>query len=809
MTSAIEQFSAALAQRGIIAHNVIADGELHRADVNVENGRQDAAYVLHLDGMPAGGFENHRDGLGWENWKADVGRSLSVAELNVQRSRIKAAKRKNAAAREARRAEARRRANHIWREASPANGHAYLKRKGVSGIGARQRGQSLVLPLCDDAGELHSLQFVGEDGRKLFLRDGQTRGHYLLIGEPTQTICIAEGYATGLSVHEASANAVAVAYDCGNLEPVAVALRKKFPKSELVLCADDDCQTPGNPGLTKATEAARAVGGLLAVPAFGPDRPDSATDFNDLAQYRGAEAVARAVANAKALDSAEGHSGAPDAPAPDQTRRVAELAVLPVLDYEQIREGEAKRLGMRVSVLDAEVRRLRSATRGDAGVGQPLQFAQREPWSEPVDGAALLDSLAASARRYLILLEHADVALALWVVFTYILDAVDTAPILAILSPEKQCGKTTALDWLSRLVHRHLATSNILPAALFRSIEKWRPTLLIDEADSFLRENDELRGVLNSGHTRATGFVIRTVGEEHEPRQFSTWGAKAIALIGKLPDTLADRSIPIQMRRKLPSERVHKLRGRPELDALECIACQCARFAADNLAAVKEAEPQVPEGLSDRAADGWTPLLAIADVAGGRWPMLAREAASVLSGATPGGDSLKVELLRDVRGIFTKREVDRIASSDLVEALVADPERPWAEYNHGKAITQRQLARLLGAFGIVSGPVRLSEGRNLKGYKIDSFADAFARYLPPSDPSHSHEQGLARVVTDRASVTEASCDGSLYPSQASIAVACDGVTDQEPPWSEAEAVADADATNVVPSAPIDDDVEAF
>jgi hypothetical protein len=162
-----------------------------------------------------------------------------------------------------------------------------------------------------------------------------------------------------------------------------------------------------------------------------------------------------------------------------------------------------------------------------------------------------------------------------------------------------------------------------------------------------------------------------------------------------------------------------------------------------------------------------------------------------------------------VRGIFTKRKADRIASSDLAEALVADPERPWAEYIHGKAITQRQLAKLLGAFGIVSGPVRLSDGRNLKGYKIESFADAFARYLSPSDPSHRHEQGLARVVTDLVSVAEASCDGSIYPSQASIGAACDGVTDQKPPSSGAGVVDDTDPTNMAPSAPIGDDMEVF
>jgi Protein of unknown function (DUF3631) len=158
--------------------------------------------------------------------------------------------------------------------------------------------------------------------------------------------------------------------------------------------------------------------------------------------------------------------------------------------------------------------------------------------------------------------------------------------------------------------------------------------------------------------------------------------------------------------------------------------------------------------------------------------------------ATPDGDSIKVELLRDVRAVFTAREQDRLASTDLAEALATDPERPWAEYNRGKPMTVRQLARLLNAFGIVSGTVRFADDKTFKGYKLEDFADTFSRYLPPFDPSHRHTQALARVVTNKSNVTNESCDGSLLASQTSTGAACDGVTDENPPKTREEGIGD-------------------
>ena len=188
-----------------------------------------------------------------------------------------------------------------------------------------------------------------------------------------------------------------------------------------------------------------------------------------------------------------------------------------------------------------------------------MEFPEPEPWPERVDGAALLTEMAGLFKRHIILPEGAEIILPLWTLHTWCIDDVSISPILAITSPEKRCGKTSLLSLLAKLVKRPLPTSNITSAALFRSVDLWSPTLLVDEADTFLRDSDELRGIINSGHTRGGAFVVRTTGDDHEPRCFSTWGAKVVALIGLLPGTLLDRSITVAMKRKNKNEKAARL----------------------------------------------------------------------------------------------------------------------------------------------------------------------------------------------------------------------------------------------------------
>lgn len=348
-------------------------------------------------------------------------------------------------------------------------------------------------------------------------------------------------------------------------------------------------------------------------------------------------------------------------------------------------------------------------------------------WPTPVSGAELLDDLTTIIRRHVIADPATINAAALWIVFTWFIDVVGVAPIANITAPEKRCGKTVMLAVFARLACRPLAVSNIASASLFRSLELWTPTLLIDEVDSFLAEHDGARGILNAGFTRDTAFVIRCVGDNHIPSRFNVWGAKALCGIGKLADTLADRSIPLRLRRKLTGERTTKIRHASPTTFAELVG-KLARFAIDNREAIRTARPAEVEGLNDRANDCWEPLLAVAELAGGNWPRLARIAAATLHGLEEDTPSIGAELLASIRDAFDNRRADRLSTADLLEALAEDEEAPWAAWNRGKPMTPHQLAKRLGDFGIKPATLRI-EYRTAKGYKREQFEESFARYL--------------------------------------------------------------------------------
>jgi len=425
--------------------------------------------------------------------------------------------------------------------------------------------------------------------------------------------------------------------------------------------------------------------------------------------------------------------------------KIARLTTLKPFDYDRLRESEAKDLGIRVATLDAEVKRLRRAEAEDGGTF----LEDPQPWPDQVDGADLLDRLTATAKAHLVLPSGAAEVLALWTLFTHAHDAFSVSPVLCATSPTPACGKTTLLTLLGGIVPRPLTASNISPAALFRAVEKWSPCVLVDEADTFLRDDDELRGILNSGHSRANAFVIRTQGDEHEPKRFSTWAPKAIALIGKLPATLASRAVHIELRRMRADEYVRPLRL-DRLDHLPPLQQQAARWAADNAAQLYRADPEMPAALFGRAADNWRPLIAIADLAGGTWPKKARSIAATM-GAAQAEQTLGIMLLEDVRAVFHKRKADRLASSEIVEALTAMEHRPWPEFSRGKPITPRQLAKLLDPFGVTPGTIR-SGTVTTKGYYLSAFDDAFERYIPsksvtPSQPLENKENDSLLSVT--------------------------------------------------------------
>ncbi|MGE5141448.1 MAG: AAA family ATPase [Rudaea sp.] len=312
------QFRDAIARAGLTPpDNIRADGELHRFASNGKRGDDAGWYVFHANGIEAGCFGDWRTGQS-QSWRANIGRKLSPVEA-AELTRLAAeAKAKRKADEAKRHAEARERATATWQAAIPARAdHPYLAAKGIEPHGIRQCGDDLIIPMRDASGELHSLQTIAPDGTKLFAAGGRVTGCYFAIDKPGDVICISEGFATAASVHEATGNPVAVAFNAGNLTAVARELRAKFPDARIIVCADDDYRTPGNPGRTKASEAASAVGGLLAIPDFGDDRPEGATDFNDSYRHCGAEAVGRAVANARVPEAIEGRQATQNAVAVD------------------------------------------------------------------------------------------------------------------------------------------------------------------------------------------------------------------------------------------------------------------------------------------------------------------------------------------------------------------------------------------------------------------------------------------------------------------------------------------------------------
>jgi len=295
------QFINAIQQSGMTPPSqIIADGDIHRFSSNGKSNDEAGWYVLHDDGIAAGSFGDWRTGI-TQTWCADIGRQLTNAEQAAHSARIKAMKDKREADDIKSKAEAKTRANDIWSKSVSVTDHAYLTKKGVKAYGIKQSNDALVIPLRAD-GEIQSLQFINADGTKRFLTDGRIKGCYFSIGKPQDVIYICEGYATGVSIYEATGAAVVVAFNAGNLLTVSQAIRAKYPTIKLVMCADDDANQTG---VTKANEAASVVGGYVVIPDFGESRPEKATDFNDLHQLKGLEAVKLGVAQVARVQIAE------------------------------------------------------------------------------------------------------------------------------------------------------------------------------------------------------------------------------------------------------------------------------------------------------------------------------------------------------------------------------------------------------------------------------------------------------------------------------------------------------------------------
>ena len=373
---------------------------------------------------------------------------------------------------------------------------------------------------------------------------------------------------------------------------------------------------------------------------------------------------------------------------------------------------------------------------GETLQGSEYRPEQTEPWRQAVDPAEVLDAVADTYDAYVYAGPHVMTVLTLWTAFTHVFDAFGVCPILDISSPTKRCGKSTAV-----VVARHLAASpllsgNITAASLFRAVEAWKPTLLIDEADTFLKMAAELKGIVNSGHTRDTAFVIRSEGDRNEPRIFSTWAPKLVAAIGRLPETIEDRSIRVVLARKPTSVA--------KADAFDPVAVREAcgevrrrlvRFVLDHLDEIASAEVERPAGLHDRAWNNWRPLFAIASVAGPEWAERCLGAAFELSGSQEADNDYGVLLLRhtwEAMGSPVEQGA-RIATTDLIDVLVARDDAVWAKWWAHDAVEPLRrkavasaIAYRLKPFGI--GPEQLwIDEANVRGYRFNETFEACVR----------------------------------------------------------------------------------
>ncbi|MGD7708062.1 DUF3631 domain-containing protein [Microlunatus sp. Y2014] len=376
---------------------------------------------------------------------------------------------------------------------------------------------------------------------------------------------------------------------------------------------------------------------------------------------------------------------------------------------------------------------------------------QAQDQDQPIeDGAQLLALVRGAVTRYVVLPDaDAEVAVTLWIAATHAVPAWTHAARLVIRAPEKRCGKSRLLDLVEAMSHKPLMTANASSPAIYRSIGQFPndpPTILLDEGDTVFgpkagSDHEDLRGLLNAGHQRGRP-AIRYDAATRRVERIDTFAMAALAGIGAMPDTIEDRAVVIRMRRRAPGETVAPFRARRDGPALDQLRARLYQWVRAQLVPLELATPRMP--IEDRAADTWEPLIAIADLAGGGWPALARQAAVVLTdaGEVNAQQTTRTRLLGDCRTAF--RNAQALPSVELLRRLKDDPEAPWATYGH-VGLTPVRLAELLRDFDVQPDTIRFPkpgyeavDGQR-KGYYRNAFTDAWQRYCPTGDTGKSYQ----------------------------------------------------------------------
>ena len=380
----------------------------------------------------------------------------------------------------------------------------------------------------------------------------------------------------------------------------------------------------------------------------------------------------------------------------------------------------------------------------------------QEPLAEemPESGSELLSDVRSLVKRFCVFSsEHCLTAVTLWAAHTHIIEHLYTTARLALLSPEAASGKTRVLEVLDTLVPGSLLSLSASPASIFRLLAQEQITLLFDEVDAIWSRrgkddnHEDLRALLNAGYKRGSS-IPRCVGPKHEVTRFNVYCAVALAGLGDLPETIMSRSIIIRMRRRSPSEKVEPYRARFNAPQGHDLRARLESWAIAEGEKAADYIPNMPEGIVDRPAELWEPLLIVADLAGGDWPKLSRDACLALcKDAESQKASLGVRLLGDIKILFDKLKTDQVTTADLITHLTTDGERdePWLEADapwgdlYGKPISTRLLASLLKRYEVGPKKVRVSDTKTLQGYKLEDLHDAWLRYLPPVVPGEAEQ----------------------------------------------------------------------
>jgi putative DNA primase/helicase len=467
---------------------------------------------------------------------------------------------------------------------------------------------------------------------------------------------------------------------------------------------------------------------------------------------------------------------------------IQRLAKLNAIEYDRIREIEAELLRIRVATLDKEVAKARDALGGDAEPlkGRALEFYVPEPWPEPVNGAAVLDDAYAAIKRHMAIHDDLAAAATLWAAHVHVYDLFGHTPRLGITAPDAECGKTVLLSHIiGNLIPKPQPTENVSPAPFFRLAELHRPSFLIDECDVFFKQDSDLIGAINGGW-EPHGGVIRCIGDDHEPRHFSTHCPVAlggIKLEKVLPATTLSRSILIHLQRATPGEIAEPYDGRKHRQMILDIGRKLARWCRDNRMEIAEHDPVMPGNALNRRADKWRPLFIIAQIAGGNWP--SRAISAFLAEERDAGKKLStaLQLLSDIRDIIKPHE-HVIATEEMITRLCGIDESPWDDYNfrerdsERRRIQPRQISALLRDYKVRPGEVRVGAWHG-KGYKRTDLELAWNRYLSPILSATPRQTSNDAGFRDSASATLKNDVADRKTLQATTGAGCRGVADKK------------------------------